>query len=149
MGGPASAALRRAREKYGDVDVIGSIVAFEKTLKSPRTRFDDYIEGKNTLALTPTEARGWDLFRGKAECYRCHTRQSPFTDEQIHDTGLDLKAKTPSLRGVRLTGPYMHDASLPDLREVINHYDQGGGEAKPLHLTPRERDDLESFLKSL
>ena len=66
------------------------------------------------------------------------------------------KFKTPTLRNIALTAPYMHDGSMKTLEEVIEHYDKGGDrnryiDAKifPLHLTPQEKADLVAFMKTL
>ena len=66
------------------------------------------------------------------------------------------KFKTPTLRNIALTAPYMHDGSMKTLEEVIEHYDKGGDrnryiDAKifPLHLTPQEKADLVAFMKAL
>ncbi len=72
---------------------------------------------------------------------------------QINDIG---KFKTPSLRNIALTGPYMHDGSMATLEEVIEYYDRGGEKNPyldaaifPLHLTGQEKQDLVNFLKTL
>jgi len=64
--------------------------------------------------------------------------------------------KTPTLREIEHTAPYMHDGSLRSLEEVVEHYDKGGiknpqlnQRIKPLHLTPQEKSDLVAFLKAL
>jgi cytochrome c peroxidase len=166
MGGPVETTLVRISQKYPQIktadDLTSALAAFERTLTSPPNRWDDYIAGKNQLTLTQAEARGWDLFRGKAECYKCHVGRL-FTDESFHNTGIGGdgrfevtgresdrdKWKTPGLRRVSLTAPYMHNGATPSLKAVIDHYDRGGGEAKPLHLSEQEKADLVAFLRSL
>ncbi len=66
------------------------------------------------------------------------------------------KFKTPSLRNIALTAPYMHDGSIKTLTEVVEHYDKGGDKNRfidakifPLHLTPQEKADLEGFMQAL
>ena len=115
------------------------------------------------------------LYESKARCWRCHSGAN-FSDEQFHNTGvswgkepLDLgrftitrrdadrgKFKTPTLRGVILTGPYMHDGSLATLEEVVEFYNKGGDRnpnrdplLAPLGLSPEERRDLVAFLRAL
>jgi cytochrome c peroxidase len=92
-----------------------------------------------------------------------------FTDEQLHNTGVawrDEKLqddgggrgdfKTPTLRRISRTAPYMHDGSLPTLESVVDYYDRGGNknpqldlELRPLHLSHEEKRNLVSFLRSL
>jgi cytochrome c peroxidase len=115
------------------------------------------------------------LYESKGRCWRCHNGAN-FTDEQFHNTGvswgkdpLDLgrfvvtkreddrgKFKTPTLRGVSLTAPYMHDGSLATLEEVVRFYNRGGGAnphldsvLAPLELSEEEVSDLVAFLKAL
>ena len=99
-------------------------------LVSPPTRFDAWIDG-DAQALRPAEVRGFRLFTGKAGCVLCHVGWR-FTDDRFHDIGLPeqdagrgavpggtpglMAFKTPSLREVAHTAPYMHDGSLADAR---------------------------------
>ena len=66
------------------------------------------------------------------------------------------KFKTPTLRNIALTAPYMHDGSIKTLEEVVEYYDQGGEKNRfldpaifPLHLTDQEKKDLVDFMKAL
>ena len=116
------------------------------------------------------------LFRGKANCTACHNRPT-LTDEEFHNTGVawfegklldegrfavtqnpkDHGAfKTPTLREVARTAPYMHDGSLRTLQEVIDFYSDGGRknpnldeEIRRLKLTDQEKASLVAFLRSL
>jgi cytochrome c peroxidase len=108
------------------------------------------------------------LFRGKANCVACHVGPN-FTDERLHNTGIawrdgkftDAGAgegnfKTPTLREVARTAPYMHDGSVATLEEVIAYYDRGGNpnpyldrELHPLHLSAEDKGNLALFLRSL
>jgi cytochrome c peroxidase len=108
------------------------------------------------------------LFRGKANCTACHVGPN-FTDERLHNTGVawregrlhDVGAgqgnfKTPTLREIARTAPYMHDGSLTILEEVIEYYDRGGNhnpgldlEIRPLRLTVAEKQSLIAFLRAL
>jgi cytochrome c peroxidase len=148
-----------------------AIACFERTLVSRSSPFDHWISGNQT-AISSSAKRGFRLFVGKADCVVCH--QPPnFTDEGFHNIGLKndhdngrfevvpIKAvkggfKTPSLRGVTGSSPYMHNGVYATLEEVIDHYDRGGDDKqnldpnmKPLNLTSREKGYLLEFLKSL
>lgn len=151
--------------------VLAALAAHVRSLVSPRTRFDDWVDG-DERALGPGEVRGFRLFTGKAGCVLCHVGWR-FTDDRFHDIGLPgsdpgrgavaggtpgLSAfKTPSLRELAGTAPYMHDGSLPDLAAVVRHY-AGGLVRRPslsthinrdLSLTAAEIADLIAFLATL
>jgi cytochrome c peroxidase len=152
--------------------VVKALAAYVRSLVSPPTRFDAWIEG-DAGALSPAETRGFHLFTGKGGCVLCHSGWR-FTDDRFHDIGLrgvqdpgrgavpggtpGLRAfKTPSLREAARTAPYMHDGSLPTLSAVVAHY-AGRFVARPelaptmnrrLRLTPQERADLVAFLHTL
>jgi cytochrome c peroxidase len=150
--------------------VAMAIDVYVRRLTTPNSPFDHYAAG-DQRALTEAQKRGLVLFVGKADCAMCH-RGPNFADDQFHALGIagddtgrfkvtgveaDRYAfKTPTLRNVALTAPYMHDGSMPTLREVIDFYDAGGGAQRPkspllrkLDLTEREKSDLEAFLESL
>ena len=113
--------------------VLKAIASYVRSLVSPPTRFDAWIEG-DAQALRPAEVAGFRLFIGKAGCVLCHVGWR-FTDDRFHDIGLAgsdggrgavpggtpglMAFKTPSLRAVARTAPYMHDGSLPTLEAVI------------------------------
>jgi len=147
-----------------------AIDAYVRRLTTPNSPFDRYAAG-NKRALTDAQMRGLVLFVGKADCAMCH-RGPNFADDQFHALGIrghdvgrfnvtsveaDRYAfKTPTLRNVELTAPYMHDGSMSTLRRVIDFYDAGGGHQQPkspllrkLDLTEREKSDLVAFLESL
>lgn len=147
-----------------------AIDAYVRRLTTPNSPFDRYAAG-DPRALTEAQKRGLVLFVGKADCAMCH-RGPNFADDQFHALGIpgpdpgrfkvtgveaDRYAfKTPTLRNVSLTAPYMHDGSVPTLRGVIDFYNAGGGRQQPkspllrkLELTEREKADLEAFLESL
>ena len=153
--------------------VVRALASHVRSLVSPRTRFDAWIEG-DPRALNAAEVRGFALFTGKAGCVLCHAGWR-FTDDRFHDIGLPgagddigrgavpggtpgLRAfKTPSLRELPHTAPYMHDGSLPTLAAVVDHY-AGGFVARPglapslnrsLRLSPQEKADLVAFLLTL
>jgi cytochrome c peroxidase len=170
---------RRFEEVFGTgptlTNVGMAIAAFERTLVTPDSRFDAYARGDKG-ALTEREKRGLSLFIGKAACSQCHSGPN-LSDSQFHVLGVprragqpddvgryavtrderDIRAfKTPTLRNVALTAPYMHDGSLPTLESVVAFYDRGGGAAPNrsrkllrLRLTAAERRDLVAFMRAL
>lgn len=148
-----------------------ALASYERTMVSPPTRFDRWVAGDKD-ALTPEEVAGFRLFTGKGGCINCHSGWT-FSDGGFHDIGLpggdlgrgpiahlprvDHAFKTPGLRELVWTAPYMHDGSLATLDDVVRHY-EGGGIARPtrspdlpqrLSLTDEERNDLVAFLESL
>lgn len=150
--------------------VAQALDAYVRVLTTPNSPFDRYAAG-DKKALTDAQKRGLTLFVGKANCAVCHFGPN-FTDDRFHSLGVagedpgrfkvtsiesDRNAfKTPTIRNVSLTTPYMHDGSLPTLRDVIDFYDAGGGAQQPksrllrrLHLTEQEKTDLVAFLESL
>lgn len=151
--------------------VLQSLATYERSLNAPRTRFDRWVSG-TSKALSKLETAGFRIFSGKGRCIACHGGWR-FTDDKLHDTGLpsaDLGRgtvpgsnaaphtfKTPSLRQLTQTAPYMHDGSLPTLEAVVDHYN-GTRIQRPslaselknaLGLTPNERRALVAFLKTL
>lgn len=188
-------------------DVARAIASYERTLLSADAPFDRFMAG-DTRAITEGQKRGWQLFRGKANCIACHTftSESPFfTDHKFHNTGViagdsDLEElsrslgpkslgepdnrlgvlahtekltelgrflitrqkqdtgafKTPTLRDIELTPPYMHDASEKTLLDVMRFYNDGGKrnryldeKIRPLNLTEAELSDLVEFMRAL
>lgn len=148
-----------------------ALACYVRSLVSPVTRFDAWIMG-DAQALRPTEVQGFGLFIGKAGCVLCHVGWR-FTDDRFHDIGVPgddagrgavpggtpgLKAfKTPSLRELQFTAPYMHNGSLPTLAAVLKHY-SGRFIARPslatnmnrrLRLSAKEKRDLIAFLRTL
>ena len=170
---------KRFRRVYGEApslkDAADALAAFQRTLITPSGRFDRYARG-NKLALSEQEKRGLMVFIGKGDCAQCH-RGPNFTDNDFHNLGVpqvgpqaeDLGRysqtkdekdrgafKTPTLRNVALTAPYMHDGAFGTLEEVVDFYDKGGGKnpngsdlLPPLGLTDGEKRDLVAFLKAL
>lgn len=149
-----------------------ALATYVRTLRSGDSPFDRFMAG-DTAALSPEARAGFRLFIGKGGCVFCH--QGPtFTDESFHNTGVswgspDLgrhtvtgdeadrgKFKTPTLRNIELTSPYMHDGSLATLEEVVEFYDRGAqpnpyldAEIRPLRLSAMEKEALLTFLRSL
>ena len=128
-------------------------------------------------ALTAAQKRGLALFRGKARCAICHNGIL-LSDMAYHNLGVPQtgpmrvdvgryavthdpmdkgKFRTPTLRNVALTAPYMHDGAFRTLKDVVDFYDRGGGKSPftkdslimPLHLSAQDKKDLVEFLKSL
>lgn len=157
--------------KIGASNVARALAAYERTLISPPTRFDAWVAG-DAIALSSSEIAGLKIFAGKGRCTNCHTGFA-FTDHNFYDIGLpgddpgrgkeiNLGAannafKTPTLRELAWTAPYMHDGSLATLDDVIRHYERGGVRRatrskdlpRNLKLTDQERADLIAFLESL
>lgn len=143
-----------------------AIAIFEKTIVSGKSRFDKFLEG-NKKALSNSEIRGLHLFRTKARCMNCHNGPL-FSDNQFHNSGFsggdagyykvthkeeDMgKFKTPSLRDVAKTGPWMHDGQFSDLKQIISRYSVAkfppGTDSllKNIGLTGKEQKDLLAFL---
>lgn len=166
------------REVFGtDVDTDGiakAIAAFERTIVSGPSPYDRYLAGDGE-AMSKAALRGMNLFNGKAHCTPCHSGPA-FSDQGFHNLGVGMdrpapdlgreahthkpadrgKFKTPGLRNVALTYPYLHDGSEKTLREVIELYDRGGVPNPnldplmlPLRLTEQEKQDLVAFLEAL
>jgi cytochrome c peroxidase len=171
-------AMRRAfaeafpREpKVNAGNLAKAIATFERTFVSPESRFDRWVDGDDS-ALSDREVAGFRLFTGKAGCANCHGGFA-FTDYAFHDTGLsgddrgrgavlqlpvaDHAFKTPGLREIGRSAPYMHDGSLATLEAVLDHYQSGVVERSTLSkdlprrlvLNEKERTDLIAFLKTL
>ena len=151
-----------------------AIAAFERTIVSNDSPFDRYLSGEQD-AMTPEAKRGLELFEGKANCVVCHNGEN-LTDWEFHNIGVlgddpgrgdrvkseDEKKellgafKTPGLRNIALTAPYMHDGSLASLDAVVAFYNRGGDDQtnlsplmQPLDLTAQEQWDLVAFLNAL
>ena len=151
-----------------------ALAAFERTLLSGGSRVDRFQAGDLT-ALNDSQRVGLWLFESRGQCWRCH-RGPNYTDEKFHNTGVAAlqsqpdpgrcavtgdesdrgRFKTPGLRGVARTAPYMHDGSLATLREVVDYYNRGGGRAtgldpaiKPLNLSSEDVGHLVDFLEAL
>jgi len=124
-------------------DVARAIASFERTIVSWNSRWDQFIAGDISV-LTKSEMRGLILFQGKGRCTQCHSGWN-LTDEKYHNIGIgwDLPEpdvgrfavtnnensrgafRTPTLRDVALTGPYMHDGRFETLEEVVEYYSSG------------------------
>jgi len=151
--------------------IAKAIASFERTVVSTEAPFDHWIKGDEN-AINASAKRGFELFEGKANCNACHMGFD-FMDDGFHNIGLKgnqdigrfaklplpvMKGafKTPTLRDVTLTAPYMHNGMYKTLEEVVAHYNRGGDvkasldpNLKPLHLTKQEEKDVVEFLKTL
>lgn len=167
--------------------VTRALGAFQRSLISVNSAYDRFKRG-DKAALSAAAQRGEQLFFGeKMECYHCHsglhftdtlqTARMPQPEIGFHNTGLyeDYRTvpglieitgrpqdagrfRTPSLRNVAVTAPYMHDGSIADLRGVLAHYANGGRapghpQKDPLivgfNASDAEIADLIAFLESL
>lgn len=152
--------------------IVQAIAAYERTLVTPLSAYDQFLMG-NQSALTPQEKRGFTLFKGKGRCVLCHNGVL-LSDQGYHNLGVEGskdvgryavthdpldkgRFRTPGLRNVALTAPYMHDGSVKTLMEVVEFYNQGGGKNPypkdalliPLHMTKQDERDLVAFLQAL
>ena len=162
-------AYSREPDFYG---VVRALASFERSLQSPINRFDRFLLGEEDV-LNASEKRGMQLFfSARTQCSSCHSGIL-FSDDAFHNIGWGIEAdfgryrithqvedsakfRTPPLRSIRITAPYMHDGGLKSLREVIEHYNQGGKadprkdpRIRPLGLEEREKLDLLAFLEAL
>ncbi|MFM7709770.1 MAG: cytochrome-c peroxidase [Ferruginibacter sp.] len=179
----ASADYRKAfKQVYGKLPsaerMLDAIAAYEETLETADTKFDGVADGEGTLS--DSEERGRQLFVGnKAKCFDCHNMED-FTDDDFKNIGLfngknlndsgrylisrdpnDIgKFKTPGLRNVAVTAPYMHNGMFNTLEEVVDYYNDvrkivpdaqniDPALRKPLGLTEQEKKDLVAFLQTL
>lgn len=159
------------------IHVVHALAQFERTLISADSKWDRYLRGE--VQLTTAETRGFEIFfTEKGDCFHCHTTIL-FTDNEFHNNGLDSvftdrglyevtgdpndigKFRTPTLRNLQFTGPYMHDGRFETLEEVIDFYSEGlkfsptidplmknvneGG----IRLTEGEKESLLAFIKTL
>lgn len=177
---------------FGDATVTADRVAralaqFQRTIKSRTSDFDRFLNGRSA-ALSDEALHGLHLFRTEAGCMNCH-HGPRFTDEQFHNLGLhfygrpleDLgrydvtgrpddmgRFRTPSLRDVAETGPWMHNGIVDQLSGVLVMYNNGMVRPRPndnvddkthfpqtsplleeLDLTDDELDALQAFLEAI
>ncbi len=167
--------------KIDSTFVTKALAQFERTLISGDSKFDQFLLGKTQL--TPQEKNGFDVFMDetRGDCFHCHgSDKNPlWTDNKFHNNGLDAvfndlglgkvtgdpndngKFRSPSLRNLKFTAPYMHDGRFTTLDEVINHYSTGlkfSSTIDPLmkkvsqggvNLTDNDKADLKAFLLTL
>ncbi len=161
--------------------VTKAIAQFERTLISANSKFDKFLLGE--VNLTPEEQNGFDVFMDEArgDCFHCHgSDKNPlWTDNAFHNNGLDAtftdlglgtvtgdpadngKFRSPSLRNLEFTAPYMHDGRFNTLEEVIEHYSEGLQNSPTIDplmkkvalggvgLSEKDKSDLKAFLLTL
>jgi cytochrome c peroxidase len=153
--------------------IAKSLAAFVRTLRSRESPFDRYLAGDGS-ALTDEAKHGLELFLGEAGCVRCHSGPA-LSDGRYYRLGVEFrdrgrgavtrkkedegKFRTPALRNVARTGPYMHDGSLKALRDVVTFYYRNAPvvspDGAPLDIEPllgqsvEEIDAIVAFLESL
>lgn len=158
------------------IDGVGKAIAsFQRTILSGNSPADRFDQGGDEKAISPEAQKGLALFRDKARCTKCHSGFN-FTDEKFHNLGIgwdtgtvdlgrymvtknaaDIGAfKTPTLREIARSAPYMHDGRFKTLEDVVNFYNKGGVKNPhqdelilPLELTDEEKANLVAFLRTL
>lgn len=168
-------------------DIARAIASFERTLRPPPSAWDRVFT-RGTASMTDQQLLGLHLFRTRARCANCHNGPL-LTDQKFHNLGISFygrrledvgrygvthdpvdvgRFRTPSLRALRRTGPYMHNGIFPTLAGVVNLYAAGGGvdrkvqsattaapppradpQLKKVALTAEERAALVAFLEML
>ena len=159
-------------------NIAKAMAQFERTLVSSNSKYDRYLDPNQLVFLEDEEFFGFDIFFSeKGDCFHCHGGIL-FTDNRFHNNGLDEEPeaglfeitgisedvgrfKTPTLRNIELTGPYMHDSRYETLEEVIDFYSEGLNESPTIdplmknahqggiQLTEAEKGYLIAFLKTL
>ncbi|HUH13942.1 MAG TPA: cytochrome c peroxidase [Longimicrobiales bacterium] len=173
-GGPRGGGRARGdggADVVSEKNVARALASFVRAVRSGDAPVDRWLAG-DTAALGDQAIRGRRLFLGKAGCAACHAGPS-LTDERFHNTGVGWPVdpgrfavtgqpedsgsfKTPTLREVARTAPYMHDGSIPTLDSVVAFYAARGGEnprldrdIRPFELSAQERRALVAFLEAL
>lgn len=168
-------------EIIDSVQIGKAIAQYERTIISANSKFDKYLLGQTTLTIQ--EEEGFNIFMDeeRGDCFHCHGNENNplWTDNKFHNNGLDNnfsdlglgavtgnpndngKFKTPSLRNLEFTAPYMHDGRFSTIDEVINHYSEGLQDSQtvdPLmkmvsqggvQLSFEEKANLKAFLLTL
>jgi cytochrome c peroxidase len=151
-----------------------SLATFVRGIVTGDAPYDRFLLGE-VGAMTAQQRHGQWIFESKGACWKCHTPPL-FTDERFHNTGIGVlngkpepgrmaatkneqdagKWKTPTLRSVRMTAPYMHDGSLATLEDVVAFYVRGGNpnthldrKVNKLDLSKEDQAALVAFLQSL
>lgn len=167
---------RQFREVFNtdatEENIARAISAFERTVLSGDAPYDRFKAG-DKKALSAAAARGYDVYFNKAHCSACHSGAN-FTDGSFHNLGVGIDAsepdvgrqtvskllgdrgafKTPTLREIARSAPYMHDGRFKTIEEVLDYYDKGctpndqlDEEIYPLKLSSQQKADLATFLK--
>lgn len=167
-------------------EVTKAIAQFERSIVTANSKYDRAIQPGSGVFLSDLEAEGYELFRTEgADCFHCHSLSAHlFGDNELRNNGLNEaqnpndfpdkglggvtnnpndmgKFKTPSLRNIELTAPYMHDGRFATLEEVVDHYSHGVKPSPTLdnimatkfgtgkNFTPEQKQALIAFLKTL
>lgn len=160
-------------------NLAAAIAAFERTLETSNSPFDNWKFSNDSAAVSSSVKRGFIVFNEKGKCVKCHfgadltanefRNIGLFNGKNLNDSGRSVisrkaedigKFKTPSLRNVAITAPYMHNGMFKTLEQVIDFYndtrtvvpDAANIDSllkKPLQLTKQEKTDLNAFLISL
>ena len=161
-------------EPPGEAVLARALAGFVRRIVRGESRVDRFQQGDFDV-LTPEERGGLWFFESRGGCWRCHSGPN-FSDESFHNTGVGVVSgnpepgrfavtgsdedrgafKTPTLRGLAETAPYMHDGSLGTLREVVEFYRRGGegnphldAFMGPLEMSDRDAENLVAFLEAL
>jgi cytochrome c peroxidase len=153
--------------------IASSLAEFLRRLVVADSPIDRFRAARGEL--TPLERRGLWIFESKGRCWRCHAGPN-FSDEAFHNTGVGVvdekcepgreavtkdaadagRFKTPTLRMVAHTAPYMHDGSLATLEDVLKYYKRGGNKndhldplLEPIDLTDDDIAAVVAFLQAL
>ncbi|MFN0110062.1 MAG: cytochrome-c peroxidase [Blastocatellia bacterium] len=177
----------KSKQDGGEINlqnIARAISAFERKLNITETNYDQFAKGKDD-ALATDQLRGLVVFMGQGQCAICHTPPN-FHDGVLSSIGTTTSAdknapidsdpgfgavmrrqdgfgmfKTPGLRNVERTAPYMHNGAFKTMEEVVEFYNDGGGRGRgqnpysqdskvaKLDLTDQQKKDLVAFLKSL
>ena len=155
------------------INMAHALASYERTLLSGDSPYDRYMAGDKN-AMSAAAIRGMKLFMGRARCNKCHLPPM-FVDYSFHNLGIGMdqkdpdlgryhvfksnsargKFRTPSLRDIAKTGPYMHDGSMKTLEETVEIYDKGGipnshlsaEVRRKLRLTDQQKKDVVTFMK--
>lgn len=148
--------------------IAKAIATFERTVKSPSSKFDQFIDGKSD-AFTDNEVMGLHLFRTKAQCINCHN-SGYFSNNRFENIGTSLlgskqedlgrylitkdvadagKFRVQSLREVTRTGPWMHNGAFMTMADVIHFYNKGNPEPPKKRSTIHENIQLDSQKSSM
>jgi cytochrome c peroxidase len=170
----ASLSLEAYSREIDPYVITRALACFQRSFMSGDSRYDRYLIDGKKFPLSESEERGRKLFFSeKTACAVCHSGYL-FTDFDFYNIGLydhykdtgkeresylpadSGKFKTPTLRNIELTAPYMHDGSMESLEEVMKHYNEGGKthpskdkSIRPLNLTDEQVKDLVAFMKTL